>query len=99
MNRKITLRARAAWWRGLVGPSGAVARPSSASRAVRASAPKPLAQRVSISRRVRGRGPNRPQCMTGLRSVQENELLGVEEHVREVCPGAHVVALAGAHVG
>src|SRR6266566_2307887 len=49
----------------------------------RATAPKPLAQRSSISRRLRGGAMKRLQCM----SVHKNKFLDVEENVAEVRPG------------
>src|SRR5437870_3778050 len=59
----------------------------SASSAVNAMAPKPFAQRASISRRVSARGMKFPQwCM----SVEVDEFLHVEEHMREVGPCAFV---------
>src|SRR5579875_1908539 len=86
----MTLRARA-------GKCGSVAeRPSSASSADRATAPNPLAQRSSMSRRVRGVGMKRPQCMNHCShlgdlpvddSVYEDKFLDVEQHMSEIRPG------------
>src|SRR5687767_6794550 len=57
------------------------------SSADSATAPKPLAQRRSMSRRLRGGVVKRPQCM----SVKEDKLLDVEQHVGEVGPRPQVV--------
>src|SRR4051794_4486667 len=108
----MTARAFAVKWVGC-GERGDVemvcAEVDSERSEARATAPKPLAQRRSISRRVRGRGMKRLQCIfffkggtgasrvareehgrgahaTFSSSIQENELLHVDQHVTEIVP-------------
>src|SRR5678816_2033905 len=89
----MTLRALAGKWVGTLDETDA-AEPNARSfiSAASATAPKPLAQRSSMSRRVRGRGVKRPQCMGfDARSVDEDKLLDVEQHVGQVRPRPHVL--------
>src|SRR5689334_16499261 len=76
MYRKITDLALGGWWR-----TGPAARPSSARSDARATAPNPLAERTSRSRRDRGVRPS---------SVPVGELFGVEQRVGQARPPFHV---------
>src|SRR5262245_6698044 len=87
MNRKMTLRAFAGKC-GVFGASGFTSAPNelSPSKAARASAPKPLAVRTSIPRRVGGAAWKRRQCM-GWKSGNEEKFLHVQQHVTEIGEG------------
>src|SRR4051794_31699240 len=85
----MTLRALAGKW---VPAITEVEDPNARSfiSAASATAPNPLAQRTSISRRVSGRGVKRPQCIRSVGSVDEDEFLDVEQDVGQVGPHSHV---------
>src|SRR5947207_4580435 len=91
------LRALAAWCpvRGASGPFGEEEEPWTCSliKAARATAPKPLAERSSISRRV---SVDRAQWRhdIDLASVNEDKLLDVDQHVAEVGPDSRIVGAA-----
>src|SRR6476659_4896813 len=92
------LLALGRWWpvRGASGPAVELAAPAKAlscMRAASATAPNPLAERRSISRREVRR---LLQCWHSmmLASLDENEFLDIDQHVTEVGPDARVVGAA-----
>src|SRR5262245_21432542 len=81
--------AFAAWCRtGLPTADASSALPSSASKAASATAPKPFADRESISRRV---GLPKVNAAPPIALVQVDELFRIEQGVRQVCPRPYIV--------
>src|SRR5262245_24919106 len=77
-----------------VEAAAAPAKALSPSSAINASAPKPLAQRNSMSRRVNGASMNRPQwqlSFTPNRLFDKNEFFQVKRDVAKISPDSFIL--------
>src|SRR5579863_2753292 len=95
----MTFLARGAKWVPRRPASWPRAESGVPKRAESATAPKPLAHRASISRRVRGRA-NRPQwCPMARPLLEENELLRLKQGVGQLLPDPRIGDVERLHRG